>query len=210
MYRSVRALEGASAPTLSTTHSTSSSPSAASASSSEPPHAAHSDADDVAEAIAAAVAADPSGRFGFVAGIGGLPVAVSAGAAARSDLALTKPVRLGADVTYRVADAEAALEAALNPFAEQTAAAVGEYVAAVFAATPPEPAIEDPATPEGDAALDAEGNPLSEEQLAAIVAAARAAIVAERAAARERRANELRAAFDLPIEMIFTPAHANA
>jgi ankyrin repeat protein len=46
------------------------------------------------------------------------------------DLSITRPVRFGADAAYRVADAEAALEAAMAPHASVAAAAEDTYQAA--------------------------------------------------------------------------------
>jgi hypothetical protein len=77
-------------------------------------------------------------RYGIRHGIAGLPIA-----AARHDLAVTRPVRFGADISYRVTDAEGALETALAPYQEEVRRAyeaVGLKAPGTGAAAAPTPA----------------------------------------------------------------------
>lgn len=72
-------------------------------------------------------------RFGWSLGHSSLPIASSP-----HDLHLSKPVRFGADVSYRVADAEAGVETCLNPMIDQLTASgahQGIDVTAVLAAS---------------------------------------------------------------------------
>jgi hypothetical protein len=166
------------------------------------------------EATKAAAAEDPCGKYGFFHGVGGILLASD-----KSDSNLQRPVRFGAEVSYKVADAETTLESSLNPFFSELEAALDEFEAAVIAAEPVPLTVS---SSTGDAAnsgekeggeekkSEEEEEELSEEEKAARAAAAAAAAKAAAEAAFIERSRRIRSSFDFPIEAVFSPFHYEA
>lgn len=163
------------------------------------------------EATKAASAEDPCGKYGFFHGIGGILLATD-----KSDTNLQRPVRFGAEVSYKVTDAETTLESALNPYFSELQAALDEFEAAVIAAEPmPLPATSSDAASSADREGEEEEKKNEEEEVSEEEKAARAAAAAQAAAAAAEaafieRSRKIRSSYDFPIEAVFSPFHYEA
>jgi len=163
------------------------------------------------EVTKAAAAEDPCGKYGFFHGIGGILLATD-----KSDTNLQRPVRFGAEVSYKVTDAETTLESALNPYFSELQAALDEFEAAVIAAEPmPLPASSSDAASSADKEGEEEKKNEEEEEVSEEEKAARAAASAQAAAAAAEaafieRSRKIRSSYDFPIEAVFSPFHYEA
>lgn len=166
------------------------------------------------EVTKAAAAEDPCGKYGFFHGIGGILLATD-----KIDATLQRPVRFGAEISYKVADAETSLETALNPYFSELEAALDEFEAAVIAAEPSIPISSITTSTDADKDLvegeekkqeDEEEEELSEEEKAIRAASALAAAHAAAEAAYIERSKKIRSSYDFPIEAIFSPLHYEA